>query len=651
MDLDVIAASPLTASRRTRIAMALAVALVASLLSVVAPEPANAVVTTISGNVKGAQGGGNVNLSGASVRLYDNQWFLGSTETDVNGNYTLTVPGTGNYRLGVSAATGQNYISEFYSDKYDFGLADFIPVVEGTSQTGRDFVLLRGGRIFGKASTNSGATPLAGIEVAVYGTSNKHDWRTYATTDSNGNFAAVGLRSGNYRVFFSDPSFTYAQEWWNNGTTWASATNVAVEAGTDTTGIEAVLQLGSTVSGTVRNASAAPLAGAQVTAYLGDDVINSSAITTSNGQYTITGLPAASYTLKFESVSANWATEWWNNQPSKASAGTFAVGQDVDLTGYDATLAVGASIEGDVYDSYGNPIEFAAVALYDASFATETPIAIVDVGYTDEFGDYSIDKLPQGGNYKLGFVYGATSYDYVTGQLQPSTDGLLSQWYSNKYSFATAATTAISSPGMLVTGIDVVLQYGPHFADVGDPASAVYPSIQWMYEQNISTGTTQPSGLPLYNPSASVSRQAMASFLYKLSGETFAPPATASFADVAVGSPFFTAIEWMKSTGISTGTPQPSGLPLFKPADPVSRQAMATFLARYAHVDLSTVPTTQDFADVPLSASTASAIHWMKATGISTGTPQPSGLPLYKPADPVSRQAMAVFLYRLAHLA
>jgi hypothetical protein len=40
----------------------------------------------------------------------------------------------------------------------------------------------------------------------------------------------------------------------------------------------------------------------------------------------------------------------------------------------------------------------------------------------------------------------------------------------------------------------------------------------------------------------------------------------------------------------------------------------------------------------------------MAQTGISTGTGQPSGLPLYKPADPVSRQAMAAFLYRLAAL-
>jgi S-layer homology domain len=74
---------------------------------------------------------------------------------------------------------------------------------------------------------------------------------------------------------------------------------------------------------------------------------------------------------------------------------------------------------------------------------------------------------------------------------------------------------------------------------------------------------------------------------------------------------------------------------------------MALFLARYRGASLSTPPTIQRFADVPVSASSAAAIEWMYVNGISTGTTQPSGLPLYKPADPVSRQAMAAFLYRV----
>ncbi len=195
--------------------------------------------------------------------------------------------------------------------------------------------------------------------------------------------------------------------------------------------------------------------------------------------------------------------------------------------------------------------------------------------------------------------------------------------------------------------IGAVEYNAPFFADVTDTASPFYNYIQWMYNTSISTGTPQATGKPIYNPTATVSRQAMAAFLFRLDDPFFLAPTEPTFADVATSSPFYTQIEWMADQGISTGTPQPSGKPLYKPADPVSRQAMALFLARFAEADLSVPPTVQSFADVPINSSPAAAIEWMKNNGVSTGTPQPSGLPLYQPADPVSRQAMAAFLYRI----
>jgi hypothetical protein len=45
--------------------------------------------------------------------------------------------------------------------------------------------------------------------------------------------------------------------------------------------------------------------------------------------------------------------------------------------------------------------------------------------------------------------------------------------------------------------------------------------------------------------------------------------------------PFYPDIQWMADTGLSTGTPNLPGKPLYKPADAVSRQAMAAFLYRF----------------------------------------------------------------------
>lgn len=202
--------------------------------------------------------------------------------------------------------------------------------------------------------------------------------------------------------------------------------------------------------------------------------------------------------------------------------------------------------------------------------------------------------------------------------------------------------------GLLVGVVPPAVAESSSFADVGVSAS-FFTYIQWMASSGISTGTVQPSGLPLYKPSDAVSRQAMAAFLLRLSGDTFTAPLKATFADMDSSNPFYAAVEWMAVHGISTGTVQSSGKPLFKPTDPVSRQAMALFLARYDHADVSAAPDNQSFADVPVGSAPAAAIGWMASSGISTGTAQASGLPVYAPLSAVSRQAMAAFLYRLAH--
>ena len=249
---------------------------------------------------------------------------------------------------------------------------------------------------------------------------------------------------------------------------------------------------------------------------------------------------------------------------------------------------------------------------------------VAGTSYTVASGGYTLSHLPAG-SYSIEFDRG------------PNTD----------FSQGSPASVTVAA-GAAATGVNAVLAH-PTFADV-DPSNPFYADVQWMAAQGISTGTPQPSGKPLYKPADAVSRQAMAAFLLKLSGQTFSAPTDPTFADVDQANPFYSAIEWMAAQGISSGTPQPSGKPLYKPADPVSRQAMATFLARYHHVDTTTPPATPSFADVPIDAPPAAAIAWMASSGISAGTPQPSGLPLYKPADPVSRQAMAAFLHRLALL-
>jgi hypothetical protein len=220
------------------------------------------------------------------------------------------------------------------------------------------------------------------------------------------------------------------------------------------------------------------------------------------------------------------------------------------------------------------------ISVYDASAGVASSDALVASGYPDNAnpGSYTIPGLGVG-TYRVQFTMEATGF---APGADPTT-AYVPGWYNGKYSYSTSDIVTVTTAGQTLTGIDGVIR-NPRFADVSDPTSQFYTYIEWMASQGISTGTVQPSGKPLYKPVDAVSRQAMALFMYRLSGETFTPPAESTFADVAPGTQFYTAVEWMASRGISLGTPQPSGKPLFKPTDPVSRQAMAAFLYRLAHL-------------------------------------------------------------------
>jgi len=127
---------------------------------------------------------------------------------------------------------------------------------------------------------------------------------------------------------------------------------------------------------------------------------------------------------------------------------------------------------------------------------------------------------------------------------------------------------------------------------------------------------------------------------------TLINPGVPYFVDVNSSHQFFVPIEWMASTGLSTGTTTPAGQE-YRPALNVSWQAMAAFLYRYSGETI-VPPTTPSFTDVPKTSTFYTAIEWMRATGIATGTNNNNGTFSYQPGRPVSRQSMAVFLYRQA---
>jgi hypothetical protein len=140
-----------------------------------------------------------------------------------------------------------------------------------------------------------------------------------------------------------------------------------------------------------------------------------------------------------------------------------------------------------------------------------------------------------------------------------------------------------------------------------------------------------------FRPSAVVTRQAMAAFLFRVSGAAEPTGCTRRFTDVSPQHPFFADVCWAARTNVAAGYTDGT----FRPGAPVTRQAAARLLRRTADA----APVTG--CDTPWDVSPANPFYgdicWMAANGLTTAE-------IFQPASPVTRQAAAAFLQRLAAL-
>lgn len=255
---------------------------------------------------------------------------------------------------------------------------------------------------------------------------------------------------------------------------------------------------------------------------------------------------------------------------------------------------------------------------------------------------------------------------------QPAPVSLTHQWYRNGVPIrgATGGSYVLTSQdvGRRITvtttgkkpGYATQTRVSAHVRVPGTPAlpsTAPFPDvpknhkfyreIAWMSTSGMSTGVAQPNGAPHYEPRANISREAMAAFLFRLAAQQdFTPSTTQPFIDVPASRKFVREIAWMREAGVTTGISSPAG-PRYDPLGAVSREAMAAFLYRLESPRGYTPPKVSPFADVPTSHKFYREIAWMHDTGLSTGNRNPGGKPRYAPGEPVSREAMAAFLYRM----
>lgn len=195
--------------------------------------------------------------------------------------------------------------------------------------------------------------------------------------------------------------------------------------------------------------------------------------------------------------------------------------------------------------------------------------------------------------------------------------------------------TAEAHLGETAMELEVQPEAPQRFSDVA-PGDMFYDEISWLAERGITTG--YPDGT--FRPTASVNRDAMAAYLYRMAGSpAVTAPRSQPFSDVTPGMEHYDAIIWAYQNGIVKGWPDGT----FRPTTPITRDAMAAFVHRYAGSPQLPAPGAAVFADVPAGSQFAAEIAWMKQEGITTGWPDGT----YRPLSTTQRDAMAAFLFRM----
>ncbi len=336
--------------------------------------------------------------------------YVASAGLKSDGTYVLRGLPAGNYRLQFSSPHNSGVLSEWYTDKAEYWSADSLTLTAGQGLTNVNAALDRAGAVIGSVRDAAGAG-VAGARVTIYARSGTTwVWRTSVTTNSTGAYTFSDLSPATYTLQFEPPTGSpLLGEWWKDTPDRTTATGFTLAAGQVRTSLATTLTSGATVTGTVRSADGAPLAGAQVrvTNRAGADL--GTADTNGAGVYVVRALPAGDVAAGV--VGPSGLT--YANGSEFPVAATFQTVSPGRSTTVDIRLA-GRSISGFVTAAdTGAAMSGGTVVLYSSTGAVGMPAPI---GKTGAYvlrniprGTYTILVRPAGDTYAPTWADGAPS--------------------------------------------------------------------------------------------------------------------------------------------------------------------------------------------------------------------------------------------------
>ncbi len=200
------------------------------------------------------------------------------------------------------------------------------------------------GAIKGLVTASETKAALAGIEVCAQ-EAVVPDPAVCSQTNASGEYEIAALSAGTYEVRFAtsaESELNYLAQFYNGKSSKAEAEPVAVVEGEVTPNIDAALEPGGTIGGTVTSAATkAALEGVRVCAHSEVRETERCANTDAAGQYAVGALPTGLYQVHFEpAVASGYAGQYYEGQSTVEEA------QAVSVTAGSTTTGISALLQG-----------------------------------------------------------------------------------------------------------------------------------------------------------------------------------------------------------------------------------------------------------------------------------------------------------------
>jgi hypothetical protein len=234
----------------------------------------------ISGTVKEA--GSEKALQSIEANVYEaegKESEVGFALTDEKGEYTVEGLPAGKYKVEFVAGfeSAQNFVRQFYKGQPTLASAEVVEVVIGEPALSEkiDAKMEVGGEIEGAVTDATTHKALPNAFVVAVGAG---EVGGVALTNSNGQYTIMGLATGSYKVEFFAAG--YVTQYYNNQSSFASASPVSVIQKNTTVGIDAALMPKAPINTVAPSVSGTPAVG--------------QTLSCSNGSWT--GSPAPTFT-------------------------------------------------------------------------------------------------------------------------------------------------------------------------------------------------------------------------------------------------------------------------------------------------------------------------------------------------------------------